>query len=86
MPATSPTAQAPTLKRVATRWQIVGMLREVARTFESTVLLVTHNPHDAASGDRVLFLHDGDLKVENALTGGDFRAADVFRRLEELGI
>ena len=66
--------------------EIVGILREIAAKFESTVLLVTHNPRDAATGDRVLFLHDGELVVENALTGGDFRAADVFRRLEELGI
>jgi putative ABC transport system ATP-binding protein len=66
--------------------EIVTMLRDVSSRIETTVLLVTHNPRDAAAGDRVLFLHDGEMKVENALTGGGFHATDVFRRLEELGI
>ena len=65
---------------------IVQTLRDVADRYETTVLLVTHNPRDAAAGDRVLFLHDGTMNQDHALTGGDFRAADVFRRLEELGI
>ena len=64
----------------------VGLLRDVAQSQGTTVLLVTHNPRDAAAGDRVLFLSDGALDPDEALTGGDFRAADVFRRLEELGI
>ena len=63
-----------------------GLLKDVAQRFDATVLLVTHNPRDAAAGDRVLFLNDGELDRENALTGGGFHAADVFRRLEELGI
>ena len=66
--------------------ETVALLREVASSHGSTVLLVTHNPRDAAAGDRVLFLNDGAMDSEQALTGGDFRAADVFRRLEELGI
>ena len=65
---------------------IVQTLRDVADRFGTTVLLVTHNPRDAAAGDRVLFLHDGQMNQDHALTGGNFRAADVFRRLEELGI
>ncbi len=66
--------------------EIVGLLKEVAQRFDATVLLVTHNPRDAAAGDRVLFLNDGEMDPDNALTGGGFHAADVFRRLEELGI
>ena len=66
--------------------EIVTLLKEVAQKYEATVLLVTHNPRDAAAGDRVLFLNDGEMNQDNALTGGGFRAADVFRRLEELGI
>lgn len=65
---------------------IVQTLRDVADRFGTTVLLVTHNPRDAAAGDRVLFLHDGQMNPDHALTGGNFRAPDVFRRLEELGI
>lgn len=66
--------------------EIVQLLRDVSRRFETTVLLVTHNPRDAAAGDRVLFLHDGQMDPDHALTGGKFDAADVFRRLQELGI
>ena len=62
------------------------MLRDIATKLETTVLLVTHNPRDAAAGDRVLFLHDGVMDPKHALTGGGFSAADVFGRLEELGI
>ncbi len=65
---------------------IVTLLRELAEKLGTTVLLVTHNPRDAAAGDRVLFLHDGIMNLENSLEGGGFRAADVFGRLEELGI
>ena len=65
---------------------IVKTLRDVADRFHTTVLLVTHNPRDAAAGDRVLFLHDGQMNPEHALIGGNLSAADVFRRLQELGI
>ena len=66
--------------------EIVGQLKEVTQSYGTTVLLVTHNPRDAAAGDRVLFLNDGTMDTEQSLTGGGFHAADVFRRLEELGI
>jgi putative ABC transport system ATP-binding protein len=66
--------------------EITALLRDVSRRFSTTVLLVTHNPRDAAAGDRVLFLNDGSLDTKSALDGGNLRAADVFRRLEELGI
>jgi putative ABC transport system ATP-binding protein len=66
--------------------EIIGLLKDVGQKFDATVLLVTHNPRDAAAGDRVLFLNDGEMNPDNALTGGGFHAADVFRRLEELGI
>ncbi len=66
--------------------EIVALLKDVAQRFDATVLLVTHNPRDAAAGSRVLFLNDGEMNADNALNGGGFHAADVFRRLEELGI
>ncbi|MEM7202815.1 MAG: ABC transporter ATP-binding protein [Planctomycetota bacterium] len=65
---------------------VVQLLKKTANETGTTVLLVTHNPRDAAFGDRVLFLSDGEMDPNQALTGGSFRAADVFRRLEELGI
>ena len=71
--------------------EIVGLLREVKAKFGTTVLLVTHNPRDAAAGDRVLFLDDGELDPARTLNanqqpGGTLRAVDVLHRLEELGI
>ena len=66
--------------------EVVTLLREVCTRLETTILLVTHNPRDAAAGDRVLFLHDGALRQNAELTGGPFDVADVFHRLQELGI
>ncbi len=66
--------------------EIICVLRDMRDRQGTAVLLVTHNPRDAAAGDRVLFLHDGTMDPEQALVGGGFGAADVFRRLEELGI
>ncbi len=66
--------------------EIVAILQEMRRRLGTAVLLVTHNPRDAATGDRVLFLHDGTMDPESALLGGGFSGPDVFRRLQELGI
>jgi ABC-type lipoprotein export system ATPase subunit len=66
--------------------EVVGLLRSVCSKLGAAILLVTHNPRDAAAGDRVLFLHDGALVQKSELTGGPFGVADVFHRLQELGI
>lgn len=66
--------------------EVIALLRSVCQRLQTTILLVTHNPRDAAAGDRVLFLHDGALRQQAELTGGPFRVADVLHRLEELGI
>jgi len=66
--------------------EVVALLRSVCARLGAAILLVTHNPRDAAAGDRVMFLHDGALRQAAELTGGPFGVADVFRRLEELGI
>lgn len=66
--------------------EVVGLLRSVQKELSATILLVTHNPRDAAAGDRVLFLHDGALLANAELKGGPFDVADVFRRLQELGV
>ena len=62
------------------------VLRSLNERFGTSVLLVTHNPRDAAFGDRVLFLRDGALAEGAELHGADLDAAAVFSRLEELGI
>jgi len=66
--------------------EVVALLQTVRERLGTAVLLVTHNPRDAAAGDRVMFLHDGVLLADDSLEGGPFGVADVHHRLEELGI
>jgi len=66
--------------------EVIGLLRDVCNRLSATILLVTHNPRDAAAGDRVLFLHDGALLPQSEMKGGPFDVADVFHRLQELGV
>jgi len=66
--------------------EVITLLRDVCTRLGATILLVTHNPRDAAAGDRVLFLHDGALLQQAELKGGPFDVADVFHRLQELGV
>jgi len=66
--------------------EVIGLLRDVCTRLNATILLVTHNPRDAAAGDRVLFLHDGALLSQSEMKGGPFDVADVFHRLQELGV
>jgi len=66
--------------------EVIQLLRDVCTRLEATILLVTHNPRDAAAGDRVLFLHDGALLSQSEMLGGPFDVADVFHRLQELGV
>ena len=53
---------------------------------QRAVLMVTHNPYDAARADRVLFLKDGHIDAEKALTGAGVTAVAVLDRLKELEI
>ncbi len=66
--------------------ETMALFREVRDRFHTALLLVTHNPRDAAWGDRVLFLKDGILDPQAALKGPGLDAARVFSRLEELEI
>lgn len=66
--------------------ETMRLFRSVRDRFGTAILLVTHNPRDAAYGDRVLFLKDGVLDPNASLEGPDLDASAVFARLEELGI
>ena len=66
--------------------ETMALFRRVRDRFHTALLVVTHNPRDAAWGDRVLFLKDGILDPSAALKGPGLDAARVFSRLEELEI
>jgi putative ABC transport system ATP-binding protein len=66
--------------------ETMRLFSRVRDRYGLSILLVTHNPRDAAFGDRVLFLRDGQLDPSHTLTGPGLDAATVFSRLEKLSI
>lgn len=66
--------------------EVMELLRGLVDQKQATVLLVTHNPRDAAMADRVLFLVDGRLDPKHALDGPDITVDQVHARLAELHI
>jgi ABC-type lipoprotein export system ATPase subunit len=66
--------------------EIVATLRAVVRERNTAVLLVTHNPRDAAAADRVMFLRDGSMTREHDLAGPTLSLHEVHARLESLQI
>jgi putative ABC transport system ATP-binding protein len=71
---------------VATGRRILALLREVVKETGSSLLMVTHNPEDAARSDRVVFMRDGVVPAEASITGEAIAVAQVHERLRELGI
>jgi putative ABC transport system ATP-binding protein len=71
---------------VATGRRIMALLAEVAREASCAMLLVTHNPEDAARADRVVFMKDGVLCDEAELSGADVSSPAIHDRLKSLGI
>jgi putative ABC transport system ATP-binding protein len=66
--------------------EVMHLLRESIGDDERSLLLVTHNPYDAAQADRVLFLKDGRMEPAWELGPGEVNATSVLDRLKELGI
>jgi len=64
---------------------VLDLIGETRGRFGTAVLLVTHNPRDAAHADRLVFLEEGRL-VEGTELRGDFTERDVHEALERLGI
>ena len=64
---------------------ILDLIVETRERYGAAVLLVTHNPRDAARADRLVFLDEGRL-VAGAELRGDFGERDVHEALAELGI
>lgn len=71
---------------VATGRRILTLLREVLKETGSSLLMVTHNPEDAARADRVVFMRDGQFPEASALSGEALDVAQIHARLRELGI
>jgi putative ABC transport system ATP-binding protein len=66
--------------------EITGLLREVSKQYERTVIMVTHDPRIAAYSDRIIFLKDGKVVDETLLAkkNGD-RSSEVAEKLKEIG-
>jgi len=71
---------------VATGRRIMALLAEVAREAGCAMVLVTHNPEDAACADRVVFMKDGALCDDAELRGEEVSSPAIHHRLESLGI
>ena len=66
--------------------EVIALLRKARDREGQAILLVTHNPRDAAAADRVLFLKDGVLAAEPVLRGPGLKPDDVLAGLKTLGI
>jgi putative ABC transport system ATP-binding protein len=66
--------------------EVMQILRRCADEDRRAVLLVTHNPRDAAFADRVLFLVDGELAPEPVLRGPSIQVESVHAALATLHI
>ena len=66
--------------------EVMAILRRCADEDQRAILLVTHNPRDAAFADRVAFLVDGELAREPVLVGPSIPVEDVHAALAFLRI
>ncbi len=65
--------------------EIAGLLRDVARQYGRTVIMVTHDPRIAAYADRIIFLKDGKVVDDTQLESknGD-NAKNVADRMQAI--
>ena len=47
--------------------EIAGLLRDVSKRYNRTIIMVTHDPRIAAYADRIIFLKDGKVVDETLL-------------------
>jgi putative ABC transport system ATP-binding protein len=66
--------------------EVMQILRRLREEEGRSILLVTHNPRDAAFADRVLFLVDGALASDAELVGPNIDVHKVHETLEKLNI
>jgi putative ABC transport system ATP-binding protein len=66
--------------------EIAGLLRDVAKKYGRTVVMVTHDPRIAAYADRIVFLKDGKIIDQTILERKNHENADVvFQKIHEIG-
>jgi putative ABC transport system ATP-binding protein len=66
--------------------EIAGLLRDVAREYKRTVVMVTHDPRIAAYADRIIFLKDGKVVDETLLERRNGKNAEfVAGKVKEMG-
>jgi len=66
--------------------EIMDLLKRCCDEFGQSILLVTHNPRDAAYGDNVFFLKDGKLAHDHHLQGDKVNESSVLNCLQKLKI
>ncbi len=66
--------------------EVMKILRGLRDDEGKAVLLVTHNPRDAAFADRILFLVDGRLDPSHELRGPGLEVERIHETLAELAI
>ena len=65
--------------------EIASLLRDVAKQFGRTVVMVTHDPRIAAYADRIIFLKDGKVVDETRLDRKNGNTATVEKKIKEIG-
>ena len=66
--------------------EIASLMRDVAKKYGRTVVMVTHDPRIAAYADRIVFLKDGKIVDETILerkNGGSVAAVE--KKIKEIG-
>jgi putative ABC transport system ATP-binding protein len=66
--------------------EIASLMRDAAKKYGRTVIMVTHDPRIAAYADRIVFLKDGKVVDETLLERkDDGNAAVVAQKIKEIG-
>lgn len=66
--------------------EVLQFLRRSVDELGQTVLLVTHNPRDAAFADTIHFLQDGQIEARSSLSGNEVHEDRIAARMEKLGL
>jgi putative ABC transport system ATP-binding protein len=66
--------------------EIAGLLRDVSKKYNRTIIMVTHDPRIAAYADRIIFLKDGKVVDETLLEKKSNRNAQMVEaKVKEVG-